>query len=89
MVAKYVEALTHSTGSRHKLTAQDIGIVTPYQLQANKITEACELILGPNNGILIGTAAVVQGREKQVVIISTVSVGTITEFAADSRVQFQ
>lgn len=37
------------------------------------------------NDITIGTAAVLQGQEKPVIIISTVSVGNVSEFAANFR----
>lgn len=85
MVVKYVRVLLNTSACWHKISDKDIGIVTPYAKQASKIFESCERNF-PGNKITIGTAAILQGQEKPIMIISTVSVGHITEFAANFRV---
>lgn len=85
MVVDYVKVLLKTTSCWHSISDEDIGIVTPYKNQASKIWEKCEQIL-PANKLTIGTAAVLQGQEKPIIIISTVSVGQISEFAANFRV---
>ena len=49
---------------------QDIGIVTPYKLQKQKIQE--KLKKRGWNDIAVGTVETFQGQEKDVIIISTV-----------------
>lgn len=85
MVVKYIDVLLSTNYCKHKISDSDIGIVTPYKMQANKILEKCELAF-PGKNFTIGTAAILQGQEKPVMIISTVSVGHITDFAANFRV---
>lgn len=81
---EYVDILLTTNKCKYQLRQQDIGIVTPYKLQAEEIEAKCKCRF--LNEITIGTAAILQGQEKQVIIISTVSVGSISEFAANFRV---
>lgn len=69
-----------------KITAEDIGIVTPYRKQCQKIRERLKK-LGYSE-IVVGSAEVFQGKEKPVIIVSTVRSGGIDlGFVSDKRVQ--
>lgn len=85
MVIEYIRVLLSTNACIHKIIDSDIGIVTPYKKQASKILESCERNF-PGNNFTIGTAAILQGQEKPIMIISTVSVDHITDFAANFRV---
>lgn len=64
----------------------DLGIVTPYTAQHHKISQA----LQQNSlfaNVLIGTAEIFQGKERPVMIISTVSVGNLSDFVQNNRVR--
>lgn len=86
MVSKFVESLLSSNNPFGKsVKGVDIGIVTPYKEQHKRISQRFE----ENSqlaDILIGTAEIFQGKEKPVMIISTVSVGKLTEFMKEDRV---
>lgn len=87
MVVSYIEILLTTKFCKHNLLSSDIGIVTPYKIQATKIMSRCEeLFPAEASGLTIGTAAILQGQEKQAIIVSTVSVGNISDFAANPRV---
>lgn len=58
--------LKDGVGSR-KITAEDIGILTPYKAQAHLLKESLK-----NSDIEIGSAEYYQGREKNIIIVSTV-----------------
>lgn len=63
----------------------DIGVVTPYRLQCRRIAQACRV--NRFDDITVGTAEVFQGREKPIMIVSTVrSNENISEFINDPRV---
>lgn len=83
MVIEYVKVLLTTEKCKHQVHEHDIGVVTPYKLQADKIRARFEEHL--SNDISIGTAAVFQGQEKQIMIVSLVSVGNVSEFAANFR----
>lgn len=87
MVFNYIKAILSTTQCKHEVKETDIGVVTPYALQAEKIRKMCSSL----KGITIGPAEVLQGQEKQVVIVSTVAVNTntLTEFVTNSRVFFK
>lgn len=86
MVIKYSKLLLSTTKSKHQITPYHIGIVTPYKKQADLIKSQCEE--HSMEGITVGTAAILQGQEKPIIIISTVSVGNVSKFAANFRVTF-
>ncbi|XP_067141003.1 putative helicase mov-10-B.1 [Centruroides vittatus] len=70
VVMDYVEKLLESTGDLN-LSPKDIGIISPYRKQVDKIRN--ELKLTENcNGISVGCVEVFQGQERKVIIISTV-----------------
>merc|ERR1712060_614015 len=73
MVLDYVKELLAVRGEGRVL-ASDIGIITPYHKQAQKMKR---LFLGASldvsaNGIKIGSTELFQGQERRVVLISTV-----------------
>lgn len=84
MVLEYIKVLLSTDKCKEQVAEYDIGVVTPYKMQVEEIQSRCEKE-GLNN-ITIGTAAVLQGKEKPIIIISTVSVGNMSEFAANFRV---
>lgn len=91
MVVEYINVLLTTDICKNEISGRDIGIVTPYKMQANEILNKCEKSFQNKanleaNNITIGTAAILQGQEKQIIIISTVSAGHISDFAADPRV---
>lgn len=88
MVIQYIRVLLSTNACKKKILDSDIGIVTPYKKQATKILEKCDWTFLANN-LTIGTAAVLQGQEKPIIIISTVSVGQLSNFACDFRVIHQ
>lgn len=69
----------------YKITAEDIGIVTPYRKQCQKIRDRLKILGFPE--IVVGSAEVFQGKEKPVMIVSTVRSGGIElGFVNDRRV---
>ena len=68
-VAGYVDLLTRE--SRPPTAYEDIGIITPYARQAQKIRAALE-ISHPGNSIKVGSVETFQGQERRVIILSTV-----------------
>ncbi|KAF5270326.1 hypothetical protein FQR65_LT05514 [Abscondita terminalis] len=67
MVSKYVKALI-----KLHVDPSDIGIVTPYIRQVHRIKQALANEDGQFGKVEVGTTEVFQGREKRVIIISTV-----------------
>lgn len=84
MVLKYIKILLYTERCAHRVKETDLGVVTPYSLQAEKIRDKCGFL----KDIIVGPAEVLQGKEKQIIIVSTVSVGvnTLTEFVLNYRV---
>lgn len=72
IVKKYVYSLLHEGINGKKVTARDIGIISPYAAQREKLKETFKM------GVEIGTVEYFQGREKLVVIVSTVRSKTPT-----------
>lgn len=67
-VTDYVQLLVQQT--RPAVSPDDIGIITPYARQAQKITTA--LRISNLDGIKVGSVETFQGQERRVVILSTV-----------------
>jgi helicase MOV-10 len=68
-VAAYVDLLIRE--SRPPTAYEDIGIITPYARQAQKIRAALQ-ISHPGNSIKVGSVETFQGQERRVIILSTV-----------------
>lgn len=87
-VINYINKLLTPIGRPHQIVhveQSDIGIVTPYKMQCKKISQACR---NRNwNKITIGTSEVFQGKEKPIMIVSTVRAGgKYLGFVNDPRV---
>jgi helicase MOV-10 len=86
-VRHYVEHLLEKGINRRKLKPlkikpRDIGIVSPYKSQVTKIEKELEKI----KGLEIGTTEYFQGREKNIMIISTVKSKTSVGFLKNEKV---
>jgi helicase MOV-10 len=71
-VRKYVGSLLREGINGKKVTAKDIGIISPYAAQRERLLEIY------TNGIEIGTVEYFQGREKLIIIVSSVRSKTPT-----------
>lgn len=71
-IKKYVSSLLNHGINGKKVSAKDIGIISPYAAQRERLKEMY------TNGIEIGTVEYFQGREKLVVILSAVRSKTPT-----------
>jgi helicase MOV-10 len=72
-IERYVRILLSTGVNRRPVNQSDIGIISPYKRQCSKLM----LRFGDNhwNDIEVGTVETYQGREKPVIIISTVRSG--------------
>lgn len=93
-VVVYIEKLSKVIlNNGHNLTQRDIGVVTPYSKQAELIREKCSEKDFDNPSahhhrhITIGTSEVFQGKEKPVMIVSTVRTGGSIGFVDNQRVR--
>jgi hypothetical protein len=77
----YVQELKIGINGR-PVKPQDIGIVSPYKSQITKIKKK----LGMFEGLEIGTTEYFQGREKNIMIISTVKSKTSVGFLKNEKV---
>ena len=72
-IYEYVLCLLGARGGR-PIRPTDIGVITPYNKQAQKLTrlfKAGDLAVGAN-GIKVGSTELFQGQERKVILISTV-----------------
>lgn len=60
----------HNGDRIRPITLNDIGIISPYKKQCKKIRAACRNHYW--DGIQIGSVEVFQGKEKPIIIVSTV-----------------
>ena len=69
----YVQSLVNAKG-RFKVQPSDIGIVTPYAKQVEKLSLLLrkESVTVGETGVMVGSAEKFQGQERRVIIISTV-----------------
>lgn len=72
MVRNYVSSMLKMGINGKKVSAKDIGVICPYAAQREKLREIYPA------GIEIGTVEYYQGREKKIIILSTVRSGTPT-----------
>ncbi|XP_046748757.1 putative helicase MOV-10 [Diprion similis] len=70
VIMVYLESLIGTKLGGRKLEQKDIGIVTPYKLQRNKIHQ--ELENRNWDEVSVGTVEIFQGQERDVIIMSTV-----------------
>lgn len=76
--------LSHQQGLR-KIQDSDIGVVTPYRKQCWKLNYKFKRLR--YDGITVGTSEVFQGKEKPVMIVSTVRSGDSLGFVKEERVR--
>lgn len=76
VVKKYIKMLMNETINGKFIDQSDIGVVSPYLKQCKKIRDYCESRKW--HKIEVATVETYQGREKSVIIISTVRSGTKT-----------
>jgi hypothetical protein len=84
-VLDYISVLLKGNPSRAPVSENDIGILTPYTRQVHKLRVGLK-----KNGwenIEVGSAEAFQGREKRVIIISTVRSDRLG-FVRDEKVCF-
>lgn len=70
-----------------QISQSDIGVVTPYRKQCFKIQQKCRHL--NLDEVTVGTAEIFQGREKPVMIISTVRTDGQLGFVNEPRVSFE
>lgn len=81
----HIDTPTDSTQKKlPKIRESDIGVVTPYRKQRHQITRRLRR-LGFND-VTVGTAEVFQGKEKPIMLISTVRSNGHLGFLAEPRV---
>lgn len=74
ILSGYVELLLKiGLGKNKKVFEEDIGIISPYRAQRDRLIEQFD---GVHPKIEIGTVDSFQGREKKIIIVSTVRSGT-------------
>lgn len=86
-VVDYVKKLLKHNNSRglRKIKQSDIGVVTPYKKQCWKLN--CRFHFLGYNDITVGTSEVFQGKEKPVMIVTTVRAdGQSLGFVKEKRV---
>jgi len=66
----------------HGVAAADIGIITPYHKQSQRLNLICK---GERVDVEVGTTELFQGREKRVILLSTVRSRQEQEIARDLR----
>ncbi|XP_026122041.1 putative helicase mov-10-B.1 [Carassius auratus] len=76
VIVSYLNKLIQSQGKKGlpKLSTSDIGIITPYRKQVEKIRKALNTVAELNNwkDIKVGSVEEFQGQERKVIIVSTV-----------------
>ncbi|EDS29302.1 potentail helicase MOV-10 [Culex quinquefasciatus] len=70
MVEFYLDFILRSGINGRTITQQDIGIISPYQLQVQQLKQLCERHKWP--AVEVGSVEQYQGREKLIVLLSTV-----------------
>lgn len=87
MVVHYViKLLNHEQKGKKSVEPSDIGIVAPYKLQCERISQVIRLKVRGVRGITVGTAEMFQGQEKPIMIVSAVRSNGRLGFVRDPRV---
>lgn len=88
IVVHYVQKLLEE--SNIPVRGEDIGVIAPYQKQVKKIKHAL-LLAGKHNSeyesVLVGSCEQFQGKERRVIIISTVRSSSFNELYEDKQQQ--
>lgn len=86
VVFKFIDELLKASNIfGERVTAKEIGVITPYSAQHDRIQKYCaQSVL--YHDIMAGTGPIFQGKEKLVMIVSMVVEGKCSKFAADQRV---
>lgn len=85
-VMRYIIELLDGKWNNEEVSLNDIGVVSPYRKQCDKIQALCR-----NKGfetLTVGTAEVFQGQEKKIMILSTVRTDGTLGFLKDKRVSY-
>lgn len=82
---QWIEKLCNTEWKKKKIAPSDIGVVSPYKKQCDLIRN--ELINNNFGDVTVGTAEVYQGKEKQIIIISTVRTGNPLGFITNEQVK--
>lgn len=85
VVMYYIQKLLKGDNSKRIIKETDIGVVTPYRSQCQHIIDCCVTAGLPE--ITVGTAEVFQGKEKPIIIVSTVRSGNGLGFVVDPKVR--
>lgn len=81
----YIRKLLKGDNSERVIKETDIGVVTPYRSQYQHMIDCCQAAGLPD--ITVGTAEVFQGKEKPIIIVSTVRSGNGLGFVGDPKVR--
>lgn len=85
VVMDYIEKLLKGDNGKRAIKETDIGVVTPYRSQCQHIIDCCKAAGLPE--ITVGTSEVFQGKEKPIIIASTVRSGNGLGFVCDPKVR--
>lgn len=70
LVIKYLEKLFSGDIIKRKINQSDVGIISPYRKQCEKLTEKCHQLKWTD--IQIGSVETFQGQERPIIVVSTV-----------------
>lgn len=85
-VVNWIGKLTRTTWKGRDIKLQDIGVISPYKSQCNRIRSDLR-----NRGleeISVGSAELYQGQERRIIIVSTVRKGNQLGFVSCPQVIF-
>lgn len=86
-VMMWVQNLLEMSWEGKEISLHDIGIVTPYKKQCNRIRT--DLQSRGWDAISVGSAETFQGQERRIIIVSTVRNGKQLGFLTDVQVLYQ
>lgn len=86
-VVQYIMDLSNFVWNGRPLLQSDIGVISPYRAQCDKIILECQRF--GFSGVTVGTVEIFQGQERPVIIISMVrSGGDLTDFVINGKVTY-
>lgn len=83
-VFRHIDKLMKSKVNGRDLSTKEIGVVSPYRSQCDRIKTFCKK--SKYDGITVGTAEIFQGQERPIMIVSTVRTNKILGFVKDEKV---